>query len=622
MPTTVSRPEQRDLTLSGFVIAAVIAAALVAGTYWLSLQSTRTQEQISHSHEVLAAIENTRANLVDLQNGARGYALTGRQDELQPYDAARFALPRDVQRLRSLTADNALQQRNVQALEQALQPRLAAAAAVVGARRSGGFRAVAPMVGTSAVREQMAALRDLMNRMEAEERRLLAQRLAQHDRRLKAFWAGMTALLAALLAALAVLYVQVRRKRAAQGELLESEQRFHAMTDSVTDYAILMLDPQGQVRSWNPGAHRIKGYTENEILGRHFSCFYTDEDVRAGKPAEALAAAAAQGRFTGEGWRLRRDGSRFWASVAITPLLDPAGHLTGYCKITRDLTDRKAAEDALRAEVRERERAQERLRELNAGLESEVGERTRALQQANAALSASKDRLQELSARLITAQEEERRHIARELHDETGQALTVIRLHLSELATQPAPGGKALAECTQLVDRAMQHIRGLSLRLRPPMLDDLGLADALEWVLEQQAGAAGWRTEFDAVDTDERLPQEMETACFRICQEALTNAARYARATEVSVTLRRDPQALELAVADNGGGFELERYRTPEERKKHFGLVSMTERAALAGGRLDIRTAPGQGTRVTLRFALDEEGRAAAGPQALPVAAK
>ena len=220
------------------------------------------------------------------------------------------------------------------------------------------------------------------------------------------------------------------------------------------------------------------------------------------------------------------------------------------------------------------------------------------------ALVAVRERLQALSARLISAQEEERRRIARELHDETGQALTVVRMQLADLARGQASAQQAVTECAQNVDRAIAHIRGLSHRLRPPMLDDLGLADALEWVVEQQARAAGWHTDLALMELDERLPQDVETACFRICQEALTNAARYARASEVRVRLSRTDDGLELLVADNGTGFDLARYRTPEERKQHFGLVSMGERAALAGGRLEIDTAPGRGTGVRAHFAL------------------
>jgi PAS domain S-box-containing protein len=368
------------------------------------------------------------------------------------------------------------------------------------------------------------------------------------------FWGGIAVLVALMVAVLAALYRQQRRGADAERQLLASERRFRLMTDTVSDYAILMLDAGGHVQTWNAGAQRIKGYAEGEILGRNFSCFYTPEDQEAGRPARALAIAAAHEHYTEEGWRVRKDASRFWASVVVTPLKDPRGQVTGYSKITRDLTESMEAEQARHA--------------------------------------------RELSGQLIAAQEEERRHVARELHDETGQSLTLIRMRLSEMAALPAPAGALATECIQLVERATAHIRGLALRLRPPMLDDLGLADALDWLLEQQGGAAGWRASLDVAELQERLPQDIETACFRIAQEALTNAARYSGATEVRLGLRLAGERIELEVCDNGKGFEVERYRSPEERRKHFGLVSMTERAALVRGQLTIDSAPGRGTCV------------------------
>jgi len=112
----------------------------------------------------------------------------------------------------------------------------------------------------------------------------------------------------------------------------------------VTDYAIYMLDINGMVTSWNPGARRVKGYEEAEIRGQHFSRFYTEEDRHAGLPARALAMAAGEGKFEGEGWRVRKDGTRFWASVIIDPIRDPSHNLVGYAKITRDLTERREAQ--------------------------------------------------------------------------------------------------------------------------------------------------------------------------------------------------------------------------------------------------------------------------------------
>ncbi|MFF0923096.1 PAS domain S-box protein [Rhizobium leguminosarum] len=129
---------------------------------------------------------------------------------------------------------------------------------------------------------------------------------------------------------------------------LDEEGRFRLLVDAITDYAIYMLSPEGIVTSWNAGAQRFKGYKPSEILGEHFSRFYLPEDRAAGLPQRALATAEEHGRFEGEGWRRRKDGSRFWAHVVIDPIRRPSGELIGYAKITRDLTERRAAENAIR----------------------------------------------------------------------------------------------------------------------------------------------------------------------------------------------------------------------------------------------------------------------------------
>lgn len=129
---------------------------------------------------------------------------------------------------------------------------------------------------------------------------------------------------------------------------LSDQQRFQYLIAGISDYAIYMLDPNGYVSSWNPGAKRFKGYHTKEILGQHFSRFYTEEDQAAGGPARALAIALAEGKFESEGWRVRKDGSRFWAHVVIDPIYDEGGTLLGYAKVTRDITERKQAEEALR----------------------------------------------------------------------------------------------------------------------------------------------------------------------------------------------------------------------------------------------------------------------------------
>ena len=136
------------------------------------------------------------------------------------------------------------------------------------------------------------------------------------------------------------------RQESVQG----TDDRYRLLVDAISDYAIYMLDAEGRVASWNPGAERFKGYSADEILGQHFSRFYTEEDRANGLPELALATAASEGRFEREGWRVRKDGTRFWAHVIVDPIIAPGGELLGYAKVTRDLTERKKAEEQLRRE--------------------------------------------------------------------------------------------------------------------------------------------------------------------------------------------------------------------------------------------------------------------------------
>jgi PAS domain S-box-containing protein len=142
--------------------------------------------------------------------------------------------------------------------------------------------------------------------------------------------------------------------------LRRSEERFRLLVEGVKDYAIFMLDPDGRIASWNAGAERINCYRAEEIVGKHFSCFYTQEDLQQGKPARELIVAATEGQYQEEGWRVRKDGSQFWANVLITALRDDAGELRGFAKVTRDVTERK--------------RADERIEQLNVDLRQRLAE--------------------------------------------------------------------------------------------------------------------------------------------------------------------------------------------------------------------------------------------------------
>ena len=179
-------------------------------------------------------------------------------------------------------------------------------------------------------------------------------------------------------------------RRRSEEELRASEERFRVLVRSVKDYGIFMLDPEGRVASWNEGARRIKGYEAEEILGRHFSTFYPPDVAASGHPARELEVARREGGYEEEGWRIRKDGSRFWASVVITALFGESGDLIGYAKVTRDLTERRLAQqrevdDARRlAEVRGVESSEDRLPRRDVARAAHAAERHRGLRAAHA----------------------------------------------------------------------------------------------------------------------------------------------------------------------------------------------------------------------------------------------
>ncbi len=215
-------------------------------------------------------------------------------------------------------------------------------------------------------------------------------------------------------------------------------------------------------------------------------------------------------------------------------------------------------------------------------------------------------RLQTVSRKLLEVQEDERRRLARELHDQVGQVLTALKVNLQVIERQPAAAPVALRieECAQIADAALQQVRTLMLDLRPPQLDELGLAAALRTHAERVVTPANLALHFSAPAVPPKMPPAIEIVCFRIMQEALTNILRHAGATNVWIELAAADDGLELTVRDDGKGFDLAEAHQRATRGGSMGLLSMDERAALADGRVEISTAPGAGTTVRAMFPL------------------
>lgn len=220
-------------------------------------------------------------------------------------------------------------------------------------------------------------------------------------------------------------------------------------------------------------------------------------------------------------------------------------------------------------------------------------------------VSASRAELQTLSHRLIEAQEQERRHLARELHDEIGQTLTAVKINLETLQRSVEPcRTEALRDSIEIIKHTLEQVRSLSLDLRPSMLDDFGLVAALRWHLDRQAQRAGFHLHFECDPFEKRHSPETEIACFRLAQEALTNILRHARASQVYVALRQGAGEVVLSVEDNGIGFDVAAARKATARNASMGLLGMEERVRLAGGWLEITSERHVGTNIRAHFPL------------------
>jgi PAS domain S-box-containing protein len=361
----------------------------------------------------------------------------------------------------------------------------------------------------------------------------------------------------------------------AQKKLLETQQQLRVLVEAVQDYAIFMLDAEGRIQTWNAGAKRIKGYDASEIIGKHFSCFYSEEDVKNEKPKRMLELAIRDGRSEDEGWRIRKDGSRFWANIIITALKDSHGKLIGFAKVTRDFTERMLAQRAL-------EESQRKLRD-------------------------SEKSLRQLSLHLLRTQDEERRRIGRDLHDGLGQYLSVLKMKLDSLVGRMNGNSSAEAEelkdCAKLTEDAVTEVRTISYLLYPPMLEEMGLKSAISWYVDGFTSRSGVKTSFEASPELQRLPREIELALFRVLQESLTNVHRHSGSLTAAVRLTlRDDEVL-LEVSDCGKGVDLRKF---EESGQDYigalgvGLRGMSERMRQLGGNLELSSTPG-GTTVVAR---------------------
>ena len=345
---------------------------------------------------------------------------------------------------------------------------------------------------------------------------------------------------------------------------LAAERKYRRIFENVSE-GIFQSTPEGYYLMANPALARIHGFKSARELIR--SCrdisqkIYVDP-TRREEFKRLLEKHSIVRDFELE--TFRKDGSRIWVSVDARAVRDEAGKIKYYEGTARDITQRKHTEEALR--------------------ESEAAART-------------------YLRRLIEVQEGERRRMSRELHDQVGQILTAVKMNLHALRQKCSAPEIVLSieDNMKVIDEAVDQVRDLSVDLRPLLLDDFGLVVAVRWYLDRQAKSCGVPADFTtrSLGEDDRFSSELETACFRIVQEAVTNVARHARASRISVVLERAGQDLVLLVSDDGAGFDKKALRTSAAT---LGLRSMEERVQAVGGSITIDSALDVGTAICARF--------------------
>jgi PAS domain S-box-containing protein len=357
-----------------------------------------------------------------------------------------------------------------------------------------------------------------------------------------------------------------------------------AIVDS-SDDAIVSKTLDGIITSWNAGAERLFGYTASEAVGQHISLIIPVnrkneetviiERIRKGERIEHFDTV-----------RVRKDETLLDISLTISPVRDASGKIVGASKIARDITQRKRIERELRE-------SEDRYRTLADALDTQVQFRTQELERRNS-------ELRDLSGVLLEAQDAERRHIARELHDSAGQTLAALGMSLGRLAQDAKNNpelAKGIEDAEGLVQHLNQEIRTTSYLLHPPMLDEVGIPSALLWYVQGLAERSGLQIDLTVAEDFGRLPSEMELLIFRLVQESLTNVHRHSGSKTALIRIEREGDNVQVRVEDQGRGMSPERLAEIQSRGTGVGIRGMRERVRHFLGDLVIES-NGSGTRV------------------------
>ncbi|NOR11420.1 MAG: PAS domain S-box protein [Desulfovibrionaceae bacterium] len=376
---------------------------------------------------------------------------------------------------------------------------------------------------------------------------------------------------------------EIQQRRSAEEALRESDKRYRSLYND-TPAMLHSIDRNGRLLSVSNYWLEKLGYRREDVIGQNLTDYYSEDSK---KYAEEIVIP----KFFRTGYCydvpyqfVKNNGEKIDILLSAIGVQDQSGQLKRSLAVSVDVTERKRAEEMLR-------QAKEELSSYSRDLENQVKERTKEIQ-------AARDQLRRLSGSIINSQEQERKAFARELHDELGQVLTALRLdtvwlHKRLQKSEDDGAVRALAMC-DLIDKTIDEVRGMAFRLRPGVLDDLGLVEALEVYTADFERRTNIATIF-RYDTDAEVGSTIATASYRIAQEALTNVARHASAAHVEILLEVRDEELQLSIRDDGCGFLV----SDSSDYEGLGIAGMRERAVLAGGILNVESSPGSGTSIS-----------------------
>ena len=378
-------------------------------------------------------------------------------------------------------------------------------------------------------------------------------------------------------------------------KLVEQTLAERALLLDLSNDAIMVRDEADRVTYWNKSAADLYGYSHEEAMGRVTHELF---QTQFPEPLERIKTQLHRdNHWTGELIHKCKDGRQIIVLSRWALDRDHLGERRRILETNNDVTKQKDSEKTLLE-------SEERLRKLTEKLETLVSDRTRELEKRNAEVIDQSQQLRELSTRLLQSQDQERRRIARDLHDNAGQIVTVLGMNLSAITQrleQNADIGNAVQESQELVRQLGQDIRTLSYLLHPPSLDETGLSGAVQWYVKGLQERSGLKIALSISGTFGRLPAEIELAVFRVIQECLTNILRHSGSDTAAIRLTRTIESVCLEIEDNGKGIPAERLAEIQAQRSGVGITGMRERVRHFGGALSIQSAGG-GTKVSVEI--------------------